>query len=377
MEKHAVIISCFDHYERMVYWDQGAQKLGYRTTYIAADFSHGAKTKYVCPVEGCKQIHVMPYRKNLSIQRILSHRMFARQLYRFLVQEQPEVIVSLLPPNFLAKYLAKYKRKHPQVKLVFDIYDLWPESFPSSRLKKFLDPAFRVWGNLRDRHLPAADFVTAECRMFLDRLHWHKDNSRVIYFSLPPYPDTTSCRDLPTDRAEIAYLGSINNIIDIDKISSVLSEIAQHMPTTLHIIGDGESREQLCKSAQAAGAHVVFHGKIFEEEKKHDILSGCHFGLNIMKDSVCVGLSMKSVDYLRHSLPLISSIPYDTEKLLKHFGAGIHVTTPKDAADQVVRAIRSDMTPMQQAAQELYLKHFTAQNHLDRCVEVLQTIQGV
>ena len=324
MDKHAVIVSCFDHYERMTYWDQSAQSLGYRTTYIAADFSHGAKTKYVCPVEGCKQIHVMPYRKNLSLQRILSHRMFARKLYAYLMQEQPQIVVSLLPPNFLTKYLAKFKRKHPECKLVFDLYDLWPESFPSSNLKKMLTPLFRVWANLRDKYLATADYVTAECGMYLNRLRWHRENSRTIYFALPPHSNCMPTTELPTDRAEIAYLGSINNIIDIPKITSILAALNRQIPTTLHIIGDGESRSHLCDCAKSVGVNVVFHGKIFDENQKHRILSGCHFGLNIMKDSVCVGLTMKSVDYLRHGLPLINNIPYDTKEILEHFGAGIH-----------------------------------------------------
>ena len=375
MKKHAVIISCFDHYERMIYWDQSAQDLGYWTTYIAADFSHGAKTKYVCPVKGCKQIHVMPYRKNLSIQRVLSHHMFAKKLYEYLIDEQPEIVISLIPPNFITKYLAKFKKKHPECKVVFDIYDLWPESFPSSGLKKILAPAFRVWGNLRNNYLPAADYVTAECGMYLDRLQWHKENARVIYFSLPPYQDKEEpLPSLPTDRAEIAYLGSINNIIDIDKIVAILAGIAQHMPTTLHVIGDGESREQLCERTSAAGVHVVFHGKIFDEDQKHKILSGCHFGLNIMKDSVCIGLTMKSVDYLRHGLPLINNIPHDTKDFIEQYHAGIHFRTAEQTIQDACHAIYQDNTQMHHAAIRLFRENFDSKIHLAHCTQILKEI---
>ncbi len=377
MNKHAVIISCFDHYERMIHWEQSAQDLGYRTTYIAADFSHGAKTKYVCPVKGCKQIHVMPYQKNLSIQRVLSHRMFAKKLYEYLMDEQPQIVVSLIPPNFITKYLAKFKKKHPECKVVFDIYDLWPESFPSSGLKKILAPAFRIWGNLRNKHLPAADYVTAECGMYLDRLQWHKENARVIYFSLPPYQGKEEpLPSLPTDRAEIAYLGSINNIIDIDKIVAILAGIVRNMPTTLHIIGDGESREQLCERVSTVGVHVVFHGKIFDEDQKHKILSGCHFGLNIMKDSVCIGLTMKSVDYLRHGLPLISNIPFDTKKMISDYQAGFHVHAANEMQTDIVNSISSGTVLLRKGASELYKNQLTSQKAIDQCTTILRILEG-
>ncbi len=360
MNKHAVIISCFDHYERMMYWDQGAQDLGYQTTYVAADYSHGAKCPYTCPVKGCKQIHVLPYRKNLSVQRILSHRMFAKELYKFLMQEQPPLIVALIPPNFVTKYLAKFKKKHPECTLIFDVYDLWPESFPSSGIKKILSPLFRIWGNLRNKYLPYADYVTAECQLYFDKLDYHAENCAVIPFSLPAYEGVSQPITPPTDRAQIAYLGSINNIIDIPQITAILNEINKKMPTTLHIIGDGESREELCRSVSETGVDIQFHGKIFDEAEKHHILSQCHFGLNIMKNSVCVGLTMKSVDYLRHGLPLINNIPADTKKYIQTYRAGFHFSSPSQMAEDVVRAIQCDISDIKKNATALYSQHLSA-----------------
>lgn len=35
-----------------------------------------------------------------------------------------------------------------------------------------------------------------------------------------------------------------------------------------------------------------------------------------MKPDVCVGLTMKSVDYFRHDLPILNNIPADTAELV-------------------------------------------------------------
>ena len=375
MNKNAVIISCFDYYSfRMAYWDNSLQELGYQTTYITSDFHHIAKQTYTCPVTNSKQLHVIPYKKNLSADRILSHRMFAKQTYRFLKEIQPDIIVASIPPNFLCSYLAKYKRQHPNVTLIFDIYDLWPETFPNSSAKKLLAPVFRVWSSLRDRHLPMADYVVSECRLFLDKLDCHTENSTVIPFALPTYEGNTDAI-APTDRAQIAYLGSINNIIDIPQITAVLHEICKKMPTTLHIIGDGESREELCKSAAEAGVDIQFHGKIFDEAEKHRILSQCHFGLNIMKDSVCVGLTMKSVDYLRHGLPLISNIPADTKAFIEEYGAGVHLTTPAEIAEHVTSAIRQNMDTVKANALRLYHERLSATCTQPIYTDIIQKFQ--
>ena len=78
------------------------------------------------------------------------------------------------------------------------------------------------------------------------------------------------------------------------------------MPVTLHIIGDGESKQELIDAAKAGGATVEYHGKIHDPQDKQDIFDKCHFGLNIMK-SVCVGLTMKSIDGFLS--PIINNIP--------------------------------------------------------------------
>lgn len=375
MEKRAVVISCSDHYgHRMVHWDAELRELGYGTTYLTTDFLHVEKKTYVCPVEGCVQLHVPPYRKNLSVQRILSHRSFAKQVFAYLEKTRPQAVVSLIPPNFLVKYLARYKRRHPETKLIFDIFDLWPETFPSSRAKQLLAPAFRVWANLRDRHLSEGDFVASECDLFRRKLNLPTETSAVLPFALDPYEGEELSLSLPRDRAEIAYLGSINNIIDIPRITALLAALRKRMPVTLHVIGSGEKSEEFCNSVKNVGVDVRFYGPVYDEGEKHRILSGCHFGLNIMKDSVCVGLTMKSVDYFRHGLPLINSIPADTEELIRSLGVGVHLSDPDSAAEAIAAAVGQGTEPMRRAVGELFSTRFTSSAIRRQCREILKQI---
>lgn len=371
MSGRACIVSCSDHYDhRLRLWDSQLQALGYSTQYITSDFDHNTKERYSCKVPGCIQISVLPYRKNLSVQRILSHRQFAKRTAVYLEKERPDVVVALLPPNFLSKYLAAYKRRHPQVKLFFDIFDLWPETFPSGRAKQILAPAFRIWASLRDRNLPAADFVTTECDLFRSKLKLGS-GSKTVPFSAEPSPVSPSPA-LPGDMLSLCYLGAINNVIDIPRICAFLQDAVGLRPVRLHIIGKGERQQEFIDSAKAAGAEVIFHGAVYDAAEKQRIMDSCHFGINIFKESVCIGLSMKSVDYFRHGLPILNSIPADTARLVAEDGVGIQLTP--DCADIICAMTEQEHLAMRSRVQTVFDRDFSEQTALQTLHNILVAV---
>lgn len=328
--KKAYLISCSDHYKfRLNVIDESLRSIGYETTYLTSNYDHDTKSVFVSNVEGAVQIPVRPYKKNLSVARILSHREFAKKVFRYLESvEQPDLLLVHIPPNFLAHYAAKYKKRHPQVKLVFDIFDLWPETFPGGRIKKLLAPAFSVWAALRDRNLCKGNYVITECEMFRQKLTLPAKTSQTVWLCSEALTNEKPQPQLSEDTITLCYLGSINNVISIPDICDLIKELSAKKPVVLHIIGKGETQQVFCDSAKAAGAEVIFHGAIYDEAKKLEILNQCHFGLNIMKSSVCVGLTMKSVDYFRFGLPIINNIPGDTRQLVleKHIGVQLEDT---------------------------------------------------
>lgn len=196
----------------------------------------------------------------------------------------------------------------------------------------------------------------------------------MIYFALPPCRSVSAAPALPRDRAEIAYLGSINNLIDIPRISAFLRALSSFLPVRLHVIGDGESRAAFFQASKDAGAEVVFHGPVFEEVEKDRILRSCHFGLNVMKPSVCVGLTMKSVDYLRHGLPLISTIAGDTEELIQSRGFGLVFEEPESAAKRTADWIRRGTEPLIQAAETTFRALFSSDRAEAACKDVLLSV---
>lgn len=140
----------------------------------------------------------------------------------------------------------------------------------------------------------------------------------------------------------IAYLGSVNHIIDIDGIVSLLQSINARRPVELHIIGGGISCEKFIKSVEAIGVSVIWHGMIFYEKKRRNILSSCHYGLNMMKSSVLVGLTTKSIDYTSSGLPLLNTIKADSFDFVNRYNMGFDVTIPLANLDEIVFMRNSD-----------------------------------
>lgn len=374
-QKHAILISCFHYYEnRLFIADDYLRSKGYATTYLTSDYDTVRKVPFTCDLPDSLQIHTRPYYKNLTLRRILSHRDFALGVYKYLesLSREPEMILAIVPPNFLAEYLRKYKCRHPKVKLVLDIYDLWPESFPSGRVKKLLAPAFRVWGSLRDRALAKADRVLTECDLYREKLGLTQDGRVHTFHLVGNRQASTVAAQLPEEGLNLCYLGSINNIINIPAITDLVRQLADKTRVTVHVVGKGERQEEFLAALHTTGAEVCFHGAVYEAQKKQQIMAACHFGLNIMKPSVCVGLTMKSVDYFGHDLPIINNIPADTARLVQRYGAGVNLG--EDTVQRILSCSRQELLSMRENVHRMYDECFDLPVLRQRLEAILEPI---
>ena len=144
--KKAVCISCTHHYrERVEPVEHVLQNAGYDCIYITSDFHHVNKKAHKVDMPHCIQIPTKPYTKNISVQRIYSHIRFAKDALKKVRELKPDLLYVEVPPNSLCREAARYKKAFPQTKLILDIFDLWPESFPNSRAKQLLKRPFCLY----------------------------------------------------------------------------------------------------------------------------------------------------------------------------------------------------------------------------------------
>ena len=327
MEKRAVCVSCFDFYDHRVelVMDQLRAK-GYKCTYITGDFSHFTQQKYTIDVPGGEQLPTIPYHKNMSVARLASHWHFARGVFRRVAEIRPDLLYLMVPPNSLSLRAGRYRKKHPDVKLVLDLYDLWPETFPSGKVKKLAALPFALWGLMRDKGLQYADLVYSECDLYLQVLKKQLAGKQTRVLPICRVAPTTGPDpQAPAGDLALCYLGSIGKLLDIDAVTALLKALAAIRPVTFHIIGEGETRHEVIRAAEDTGARVIYYGRIYDPEQRQRIFDRCHYGINIMKVDVCVGLTMKSLDYFAGGLPIINSIEADTREMIRRYKAGIEL----------------------------------------------------
>lgn len=328
--KKVCIVNCFDTYEHRVdllynYF----KKNNYDVKVYTSNYRHIEKVYRTDKKDGYIFMNAKAYKKNMSPARLISHSKLSKDITKKIIGEKPDLLWALVPPNSFVKDLAKYKIQNSNIKLIFDLIDMWPETMPISKFKNL--PPFTFWRNLRNKYLKYADYIVTECDLYKTILPKDiLDNKIQTIYLAREIKEIKSNLKLPQDKIALCYLGSINNIIDIPEIKRIVINLRKIKPVELHIIGDGEKREELISECKNAGAEVIFHGKIYNSDEKQKIFDSCHYGLNIMKKSVFVGLTMKSMDYFEAGIPIINNIKGDTWDFVDNKKIGINILNGMD-----------------------------------------------
>ena len=369
------LISCFNFEMRTELLKEYFQGQSCEIKVFGADFDHATKT-YTADLPDVCAVHVKRYKKNLSFARLSSHTGFAKQMRKELRAYRPDVVYAQAPPNSLIKACARYK-KESGCKLIVDLLDMWPESLPVSGFKKLLAaPLLRCWRRRRDKFLRHADLLLVECDLYRQVLRAKKvrlPQTETVYLGKEAYQNPPP--DLADDRIDVCYLGSINNIIDIPKIAALLSAVDKHKKVRVHIIGGGENRQTFIDALTTHGIETDYLGKIYDQERKAAVYAKCHFGLNIMKDSVTVGLTIKSLDYFQAGLPLLSNIKGDTRALLKTYGAGFDIDGDLEPLAAQIAALRpEDFLTLRENTRRLFAENLERQKVFDKLKNALDAL---
>lgn len=345
------------------------ENIGYDVTYISSDFDH-QKKQFIEKPDGFVRIKTKRYDRNLSISRISTHIKFAKSVKKKILNSRVnyDIIYVILPVNSLAKEITKLKLYN--TKIYFDIEDLWPESLPFKNKLIYFFPPIIYWKYLRNRYIKKSEGIILECEYY-KRFIPKKCSSKTSVIRLC---DTEKSYDpVPIDldgEIRFCYLGSINNIIDIDRICNLLVEVQKIRKVHLDIVGVGESENKLKKELISNGIEFKHHGAIYDNNLQYEIFAKCHYALNIMKDYVEVGLTMKSVQYFKFAIPIVNNIKGDTAEFISKHKSGFNIVDDNYElmAKRICSIQLADHIEMQLASQEIYdsyLGYDTASKNLD------------
>ncbi len=360
--KTAYFISSTNHYNvRTGKFVNDYVKKGYDVIYVTSDFDHMTKKRYCFnEYKNSKQLHVISYKKNLSISRILSHLMFSYKTFYMLLACKPELVYVEVPNNSLVKSSAKYKKIN-NAEIIVDVFDMWPESMPVKIKNMIVNWGFDIWRNFRNKNLKFADQIWIECDYYRELLSAQKINlpMETKYLKLKN-AETSIEMKVSEEEIDLCYLGSINNIIDISLIEKIVSEFAKNKRTRIHIIGDGERKDEFLDILKKNSIEIVDHGKVYEIDKLQEIFDQCWFGINVLREDLAIGITMKSISYFRGGLPIINTVQGDTSRFVEECNIGINVDRHdvKSCVLRILNITKDDLACMKNNTRNLFEQKF-------------------
>ena len=324
-------------------------RAGHDVTLWTSDFSHARKAKRVLKVEGNRLkadgfdlvlIETPEYRKNISLARIRSHRVFARRWREAADRESvPEVLIASLPPLALGKEALEFcKRRH--VKFVVDVQDAWPETFERVVPRWLLAPLRRTAKKI----YCGADAVVGVAQRYVDLARSYGGGTPMKVFRLgieQKKVERGGERDRTGTSLRLVYLGNMGASYDLE---TVVEGVKGLEGVTLDLAGSGPKESALRKSSEGC-ARIRFHGYL-DEHALRKLLGESDAALIPMFDSSCVGVPGKLADYASAGLPVLNTLHGETEQLLADYGAGVTYA----AGD--IAAFRTAVTGLRDADRE-------------------------
>ncbi|MBO5643007.1 MAG: glycosyltransferase [Kiritimatiellae bacterium] len=344
---------------------------GHQVVYWTADFSHSRK-KYR-EIQGelfsnnieIKLIPTRQYKKNVSIERVLSHREYARKWEKMALEyasenSSPDIIIASMP-TLSASCAALRLKKELNAFFVADIMDAWPATF-RRLLPNGCKWLYKVlFAPLRKEFCEickGADFVTgvssqyepevmrAGAKSFLKTYH-------AIRLSLDSH------LKLPDETIRLVYAGGVGRTYDLETIVMALPKLPR---CTFTIAGSGPEIKRLRSLSEKINVSDRFFTPGYLRQRElEELLISSHIGVLPMEKDSFVGMPYKLADYVSAAMPVVSSLEGESLDLINKYSAGLQYAA-KDTLSFVgaVNAISEDIISYSAAAKRMAEAEFDA-----------------
>ena len=307
-----------------------------KVSVITSDFNHRKKSYY----DGTEKfssvipqfLHVLPYKRNLSVKRLISHLSFAHALKKYLnsLSEVPDLVYCAMPASSGAYIAGKYCKKH-NIPFVIDVIDLWPDSLiPIVPFKRIINICLFPWRHITKKAYRLASYISGESKKYSDIAH--KENLNVPYSytyigvesnKVELLLDSSSIiLNKPKDEIWIGYGGSLGQSYDFDIILQGMKYLTQQgVKYKMWFIGDGEKADYIRTYSQANGLNFEITGHL-EYKDLLKYLSYCDIAINSFKPDTLVVHSYKFNDYVATGCYILNNLSGETSDMIDEYGVG-------------------------------------------------------
>lgn len=321
---------------------------GHHVVWWSSDFNHLLKTRRsrsdgtalpsaYTSADGVEMrlLPTCPYRSNVGLKRIRSHRAFARAWSAEGLRSVesgslpvPALIVASLPPLGTHAVARSFRKRWGSV-IVADIQDAWPENFEG--LLPLPSPLRHLaWKIIfassrraaRDAYC-LSDGLSAvgEKYLSLAKAYGSKLPGHLCLLgideavpSVEAHPDSRPLR--------FVYAGNMgSSVYDIDTLLKAMARLrARGVPVELELAGAGPGERRL-RALAGDSAAIHFHG-FLDKASLTGLLRSCDVGVIPMFDRSLVAIPNKVADYASAGLAVLNSLTGETARLLERYGAG-------------------------------------------------------
>lgn len=320
---------------------------GHAVVWWSSDFSHVFKkrrdiSRIRTPLgKGIiiKLLQTPPYKHNVSIQRIINHRVYAKQFAKKAIslKPSPDVIIASCPP--LDSAWASIKVAHTLgAKVIIDIQDLWPEAFQIILPSKVRFVAKWIFYALKRREtqiFQQSDAISAISQDYLERalaVIKSKKPTRVIHLGidLRAFDRATSHGILPFEKKKgefwVIYTGSISRNYDIETMVRVADLARQKGLRQMRFLftGGGAMLPVLKGLQEKLGLENTRFLEWLRYEDMIQVLLHADIAVNAVRPETNIFFPRKVFGYFAAGLPIINSMNGgELDKLIKEKDVGI------------------------------------------------------
>ena len=293
-------------------------------------------------------VHEPGYAKNISITRLISHKIFAENVLKYIKnRKKPDVIYCVIPSLDVANLVAKYANRN-NIKLIIDIQDLWPEAFRMAfDIPIISDLLFYPLKIKANNAYKAADEIVAVSDTYVERaltVNKKCEKGHSVYLGIElskfdVFASKTNQIEKPSDEIWLAYIGALGHSYDLITVIDALKILRDQGIRNIKFIvmGDGPLKTIFKNHAETQNVNVEFTG-LLNYEKMVSILTRCDIAVNpIIKNSVA-SIINKVADYAAAGLPVLNTQESaEYRKIIKNEVIGFNCENgnPYDLADKL------------------------------------------
>ena len=333
-------------------------------------------------------IHGPQYKKNISIRRIINHKLIAVKFRKMAKKmEKPDLIYVSFPTIDYAEEAVKYGKEN-NVPVIVDVRDLWPDIFEHnlSGIIKLLAKPYIKWMDCKTKKIMRDAFaIYSISQAMLDwglkkgqRVQQKQDRYFYLGYQKKENLKNTEKEVMDESKFNISFFATINNQFNYEIILHLAEILKQNdKDVIINICGDGPQFETLKQKVQSY-ENVKLFGWVGKDIIDY-ILKSSKLGLAPYKNTFDFQMSVsnKFAEYLSYGLPIILTSDGYMKSLLAQNECGISSQNVEEIY-QFIRDVKNDekiYDQMSQNAKKLYEENFVAEKIYQQLANFLENIK--